>query len=397
MLPSSKEYLKEGGFSTKAATWVMLACFLAGMIGIQLISSFLHDHIPSHAVDCDHVHDETAHGHGHHHVRKDAHDNRTIRAMEEAHEDASESSPLLSGNANARKPVLSNGSTVRAGHDEHSRPRSRAAERRASFTQVPSRFLSFVRGTKANCDEGGPCYGYSDPCGRDCFKHLGTKVTAPKSPAASIRRVPTVHGPAGIANGSHETCHTPRSLTAASSDSTEDAVESDEDDVELHHHHVPENAFMSLGLQTSIAIALHKLPEGFITYATNHANPSLGFSVFTALFIHNITEGFSLALPLFLALHSRTQAILWSFLLGSVSQPLGAAIAASWFEIVGREGGVPGEGVYGCMFAVTAGIMTSVALTLLLEAISLNHNRNLCIAFGFTGMAMMGMSNALKG
>jgi ZIP family zinc transporter len=154
---------------------------------------------------------------------------------------------------------------------------------------------------------------------------------------------------------------------------------------------------MSLGLQTSIAIALHKLPEGFITYATNHANPSLGFSVFTALFIHNITEGFSLALPLFLALHSRTQALLWSFLLGSVSQPLGAAIAASWFEIVGRDGGVPGEGVYGCMFAVTAGIMTSVALTLLLEAISLNHNRNLCIAFGFTGMAMMGMSNALKG
>jgi ZIP family zinc transporter len=176
----------------------------------------------------------------------------------------------------------------------------------------------------------------------------------------------------------------------------DEAVETDEVEVDIHHHHVPENAFMSLGMQTSIAIALHKLPEGFITYATNHANPSLGFSVFTALFIHNITEGFSLALPLFLALHNRGQALLWSFLLGSVSQPLGAGIAATWFRIAGRDGTVPGAEAYGCMFAVTAGIMTSVALTLLLEAISLNHNRNLCIAFGFTGMAMMGMSNALK-
>jgi ZIP family zinc transporter len=154
---------------------------------------------------------------------------------------------------------------------------------------------------------------------------------------------------------------------------------------------------MSLGLQTSIAIALHKLPEGFITFATNHANPSLGFSVFTALFIHNITEGFSLALLLYLALHSRAQALIWSFLLGSISQPVGAAIAVAWLEIAGRDGGMPGEGVYGCLFAVTAGIMTSVALTLFLEAISLNHNRNLCIAFGFTGMTVMGISNALKG
>lgn len=397
MLPSSKEYLEEGGFSPKAASWVMLACFVAGMIGIQLISSFLHSHIPSHAVDCDHVHEESAHGHDHRHVGKDSHEIHAIRALEEAHIDATDSTPLLPGNTSVRKVVLSNGGGVRAGHDEHPRPRSRATERRPSLTQVSSRFLSFFRGAKGNCDEGGPCYGYSDPCGRDCFKHLGTKTIAPKSPAPSIRRVPTIYGPAGIPNGSNETCDPSRTATAAPSDSTDEAVESDDGDTELHHHHVPENAFMSLGLQTSIAIALHKLPEGFITYATNHANPSLGFSVFTALFIHNITEGFSLALPLFLALHSRTQALLWSFLLGSISQPLGAAIAASWFEIVGRDGGVPGEGVYGCMFAVTAGIMTSVALTLLLEAISLNHNRNLCIAFGFTGMAMMGMSNALKG
>jgi ZIP family zinc transporter len=36
-----------------------------------------------------------------------------------------------------------------------------------------------------------------------------------------------------------------------------------------------------------------------------------------------------------------------------------------------------------------------VALQLFVESLSLNHNRNLCIAFAFIGMAIMGMSNAL--
>jgi zinc transporter ZupT len=117
---------------------------------------------------------------------------------------------------------------------------------------------------------------------------------------------------------------------------------------------VPTNAFLSIGLQTSLAIALHKLPEGFITYATNHANPELGVSVFLALFIHNITEGFAMALPLYLAIGSRLQAIVWSVLLGGVSQPLGAGIAALWLKLAGNgTSGDMGEGVYGGMFAVT--------------------------------------------
>jgi ZIP family zinc transporter len=186
-------------------------------------------------------------------------------------------------------------------------------------------------------------------------------------------------------------------LTATRSNTgADERWESDDGDLEgQHHHHVPENAFMSIGLQTSIAIALHKLPEGFITYATNHANPSLGFSVFMALFIHNITEGFALALPLFLAFGSRFRAMLWASLLGGISQPLGAGVAALWFKIAGRDGHQPGSAAYGCMFAVTAGIMASVALQLFVEGLGMNHNQNLCTAFSFIGMGIMGVSGAL--
>ncbi|CCF37928.1 vacuolar membrane zinc transporter [Colletotrichum higginsianum] len=112
-------------------------------------------------------------------------------------------------------------------------------------------------------------------------------------------------------------------------------------------------------------MTLHKYPEGFITYATNHANPSLGFNVFMALFVHNITEGFAMALPLYMALGSRTKAMFWAAILGGLSQPFGAGIAVF------------------------------VGLQLFVEALSLNHNRNLCIFFGFMGMALLGITSAI--
>jgi ZIP family zinc transporter len=179
----------------------------------------------------------------------------------------------------------------------------------------------------------------------------------------------------------------------------EETFDDDEDknsDLEAqHHHHVPTNAFLSIGLQTSVAIALHKFPEGFVTYATNHASPSLGFSVFMALFVHNIAEGFALALPLYLALGSRVSAMAWSSVLGGLSQPLGAAVAVLWLHVADRTHLSPGAVAYACLFAATAGIMVSVALQLFVESLSLDHNRNLCIFFAFLGMALLGFSSAL--
>jgi len=176
------------------------------------------------------------------------------------------------------------------------------------------------------------------------------------------------------------------SIASHASSSSSSTASSHQSQGKQHHHHVPTNVFLSIGLQTSTAIALHKIPEGFITYATNHANPRLGFSIFLALFIHNITEGFALALPLYLAINSRWKAMFWSALLGGISQPLGAGVAALWFRIANRGGGSgdrrgePGEIVYGAMFAVTAGIMAMVSLQLLGESLDLTHSRRLCFA-----------------
>jgi zinc transporter, ZIP family len=305
--------------------------------------------------------------------------------------------------------------------------------------------------TKDLCDENGPCYGFSQTCGTDCQKVLGSRnfyfwiggtashnqaqavtplVTEsdpniredePDTPL-TVRHVPiigqdenAIHRPGNEQQQASdyfsqniERAHSPRhddeELTAhgsqesAGSDLNKPWEEQSNQSSPQHHHHVPQNAFLSIGLQTSLAIALHKLPEGFITYATNHASPTLGLTVFIALFIHNITDGFALALPLFLAIRSRTKAIFWASLLGGISQPAGAGLAALWIWYTDRgkdatEG--PSWGVYGGMFAATAGIMTSVGLHLFSEGLSLTHNPNICIISAIAGMGILGVSFAL--
>ena len=458
MLPSARDYLNEGGLAPDAAQYTNIGCFLGGVIGIQSLSRIMHHYIPSHVVDCDHTHDEDgdddASRHDHHHDGSHTHGHN-------GH--ASEGTPLLSRDDFDLKPGLEGRSRVRTAETTQRLdvPQLGPPLRRPTLqTRLTARVSTFVSGAKSSCDEGGPCYGYSEPCGQECLKvasrsptrpptRVPTRafgrfsVSSPLQPPGLVRTTTTPQSRAktGHPNGYDEEVARPptrptmsqgpmgrksaqavfrgregrvpthlNSGTITDEDEIEDEDEGYEDahhrrvsvasatettNDPSHHHHVPSNAFLAIGLQTSIAIALHKLPEGFITYATNHANPKLGFTVFMALFIHNITEGFAMALPLYLAINNRWKAMFWSSLFGGVSQPLGAGVAALWFKVAGRGNAAPGDIVYGCMFAITAGIMASVALHLFSESLSLTHNRNLCTAFAFLGMGILGISFAL--
>lgn len=448
MLPTSKQYLTRAGFSPSASAYILIGLFLAGVIVIRVISGFLHRFIPSHVVDCAHTHapeqdPERGEGqmgaHSDHHSHVNGHTERT---------------PLL-------RPAQTQSFKSTPAVLQRTEPAPRAVKRESLRAILSRRFSSFMGGVKDVCDEDGPCYGVSQTCGQECIKVL-PKATPPPSihtnevtrplvshhqsiavqldserdPAAETAigavRTASDAGYFDTMSTQHLGHHAEVSAPASSSSSQahyhqhldgsshehnnnisyphdqdpdhDHGAHEDPDHASkpagdsVHHHHVPQNAFLSIGLQTSLAIALHKLPEGFITYATNHASPTLGLTVFLALFIHNIVEGFAMALPLYLALGSRWKAMFWSSLLGGISQPAGAGIAALWVWTSGQTGhDTVGAswGVYGGMFAATAGVMTSVALSLFSEGLGLTHHRNMGIGFAVLGMGVMGVSFAL--
>lgn len=411
MLPSSKSSLVKGGLSPSPAAFLMIGCFLGGVVGIQVLSKSLHRFIPSHVVDCHHTHkdeeakdnesgeDETAIGDS----------DRPLLSRELSYEEHHPKRPQFQRTQPEVRQRTDTSMLVPPGH-----------EKRSIRRKLAQTMTSLISNSENVCDEGGPCFGYSNPCGNECYSIVSQDQTKPpftqttthngnlrpNTPATRYQPRRYVSTPTNSSesqtlqtgNGYGAIGKRTFSFTSSTSDlSSHHHLGHNEHDQNgtVHHHHVASNAFLSIGLQTSIAIALHKLPEGFITYATNHANPRLGVSIFMALFIHNITEGFALALPLYLALNSRLKAMLWASLLGGASQPLGAGIAAIWFKVAQSRDMTPSEEVYGVMFAITAGIMTNVALQLFAESLGLIHNKALCISMAFVGMGVLGISNAL--
>ena len=57
MLPTSQKYLTQAGFAPQPAAYLLIGLFLLGVVGIQVISGFIHHYMPSHVVDCAHTHE----------------------------------------------------------------------------------------------------------------------------------------------------------------------------------------------------------------------------------------------------------------------------------------------------------------------------------------------------
>lgn len=356
MLPESTGYLKAAGLPHSTAAYTSILLFLAGAISINFFSTLIHRYMPSTMVGCSHTHQPL----------------HTSHQTAQPTSQPSETTSLLRGNSSSSE------------RKQHS-----------FFRSFRDSIYACCGLAKRKCDDTARCLGVSQACGQECSRIVQEQPDTRKGiPEEDPHGTHEVHG---SAHHEHVHHHDDHDLEAAHSANHDDI------DQKRHHHHVPHNPFLSLGVQTSLAISLHKLPEGFITFAANHANPSLGLSVFMSLFIHNICEGLAMALPLYLALQSRFRAMIWACILGGLSQPLGALIAAMWFahsETVGgqhQDDSAEGKAalVYGALFSVTSGIMTYVGLQLYTEATSLSHNSAICVRFAVAGMCILGLGQAL--
>ncbi|KAF9428657.1 hypothetical protein BGZ94_001578 [Podila epigama] len=179
-----------------------------------------------------------------------------------------------------------------------------------------------------------------------------------------------------------------RSLVYSSHDNLDHAVTDDREHTDL----------TEIGIQTALTIAVHKFPEGLITFLSTTADPCLGLSVFMAIAVHNLIEGYLIAFPLFVGLHSRSKAFALAAALGGLSQPLGAILG--WFilrKVASMGWQVAATGV---IYALVAGMMASIAVNgMWPQAVKcVGRKKTKVVQFSFfAGIAIMGICQAVMG
>ncbi|KAI7851952.1 ZIP zinc transporter-domain-containing protein [Circinella umbellata] len=133
-------------------------------------------------------------------------------------------------------------------------------------------------------------------------------------------------------------------------------------DHNTHHQHEFQNQksdLLRIGIQTAVAIGVHKFPEGLVMFISNQASEKLGWAIAAVMSIHNLTEGFMIVLPLYLGLKSRTAAFGWAALLGGLSQPIGALLGLLLMRNIDSD---KENLMFGITFAVVSGMMTLITI-----------------------------------
>ncbi|KAI7883665.1 hypothetical protein K492DRAFT_205195 [Lichtheimia hyalospora FSU 10163] len=172
---------------------------------------------------------------------------------------------------------------------------------------------------------------------------------------------------------------------------------------EQHHHpeyfdpvksNDQENDYFRIGIQTAVAICIHKFPEGLIMFISGQASSRLGLSVCAAMSIHNFIEGFMIALPLYFATKSRGSAFGYAALLGGLSQPIGAVLGLIAFREVSQE---QQDTLFGVTFGVVSGMMSFIAIqSMLPQAIKADTQQRYASVFFFVGIFLVGLASLLK-
>ena len=144
---------------------------------------------------------------------------------------------------------------------------------------------------------------------------------------------------------------------------------------------VTENKLYKVGIVSMIAIILHNIPEGIITYITSRNNIKLGISISLAIAAHNIPEGISISIPIYYATKSHKKAILYTFISG-ISELLGAIISHLFLiNITNNE--------LGFLFSIVAGIMIYIAFTKLLPTSLSYKNKKITYLSFILGILFM--------
>ncbi|MFV0274943.1 MAG: ZIP family metal transporter [Bacilli bacterium] len=88
---------------------------------------------------------------------------------------------------------------------------------------------------------------------------------------------------------------------------------------------------IKLSIFATIALFLHNIPEGIITYISTLTNLKLGLLITFAIMIHNIPEGIIISLPILVENNNIKKAFKYTFLAG-FAEIIGTLIALMFFK-----------------------------------------------------------------
>lgn len=142
------------------------------------------------------------------------------------------------------------------------------------------------------------------------------------------------------------------------------------------------NTLYKTGLLSMIAIIIHNIPEGIITFITTSNNINLGISLTIAIALHNIPEGISISVPIYYSTNSKTTAITYT-LISSISEPLGAIITYLFLKKFINNL------FLGILFSIIAGIMLELSLFNLLPTSKKYQYKNINLIFFIFGIITM--------
>lgn len=143
-----------------------------------------------------------------------------------------------------------------------------------------------------------------------------------------------------------------------------------------------DNKLYKLGIINCIALMLHNIPEGILTFSTTTVNVSLGITLALSILFHNIPEGISISIPIYYSTNSKFKAFLYTFISG-FSEILGAVITYIFlYKYINNS-------FIGVVLSLTVGIMSYISLQELLPTAIKYKNKKITILFFITGFIFM--------
>ena len=110
-----------------------------------------------------------------------------------------------------------------------------------------------------------------------------------------------------------------------------------------------DNKLYKIGIISMIALILHNIPEGIITFISSYKNIKIGVRLSLSIAIHNIPEGIAISLPIYYGTGSRKKAF-YHTLIAALSEPLGGLFSYLLLNKIN-------DYLFGIILSFTAGIM----------------------------------------